>query len=61
MRNDGGIKGFFIYHGEKVAAFLVLCFAGMLFAWGYSVESIDDNKSPAVLQNLESESSPSLF
>jgi hypothetical protein len=46
---DGGIKGFFVRHGEKVVLLIAVIMVGVLFAAGYQVESIKEDKTPASL------------
>ncbi len=46
---EGGIKGFFVRHVEKVVLLIAVMMVGVLFAAGYQVESIEETKTPASL------------
>jgi len=47
---SGGVKGFFVHHGEKVATLVIFGVAGVFFASGASVDKIASNMTPSALQ-----------
>ena len=51
-KRDTGLKGFMVYHGEKIAALAVFVFAAVFFALGARIDKIDSSINPASLSQL---------
>ncbi len=52
---DGGVKGFFVQHGEKLGLIMAVAIGALIFAIGYGVETIPPDKTPLLLANKADE------